>query len=357
MLPTYTIYLCVLFFSSVMAFGFEHSKSNFRWVLWGMLFFTLWLPAAIRYGVGTDYYRYINMVDSVRLGYISTELGYYLINLSVVLLDISPQWAIALSSFIVVLFCLKAIPKKYFAISVFVFVATFYLPAFSLIRQAIAIAFIAYAVRSYIDGNKIKYITFIVLGAFFHLSALILLPFYFLAKIKASAVFLIIGMIFLSVAIFIGGGLNTIVNSDFLAQSKYGYYAASNFVEDAKIGSGIGVLIKMMLPLLLVINSKAVLKLNPNLNLLIWISAGCIISNICSMKIQIFNRLADVFLFSNFIVLPYLLASFSKDIIRKVSLIAITSIFFIFYCRTIQVNYNDDQGGIGISPYDTIFSK
>ena len=36
---------------------------------------------------------------------------------------------------------------------------------------------------------------------------------------------------------------------------------------------------------------------------------------------------------------------------------AIIIVFIVFYCRTIQANYNDDLGGIGISPYKTILSK
>lgn len=357
MLLTYTIYLYVLSFAFVIAFCYEHSKSNFKTILWIILFLSLWVPAAIRYGVGTDYYRYISMVDSVRLGYISTELGYYLINYIVVATGIASQWAVAISSFLVLMLCLKSIPNKYFSISVFVLVCTFYLPSFSLVRQAIAIAFTAYGVKKYIDGSKRQYLILVICGSFFHLSALVLLPFYLLSKFRVSRGILILGVLFISITVFLGGSLTAIINSEFLAQSKYGYYATSNFVEDAKIGSGLGVIIKMLLPLAFIINLKNVLRLNPNLNILVWISVGCVIANICSMKIQIFNRLADVFLFCNFIVLPYFLQSINKNILRKITILAVILIFFVFYVRTIQANYNNDLGGIGISPYNTIFSN
>ncbi|EFN7379213.1 hypothetical protein EJO65_26870, partial [Escherichia coli] len=79
--------------------------------------------------------------------------------------------------------------------------------------------------------------------------------------------------------------------------------------------------------------------------------------NVCSMKIHIFNRLADIFLFVNFMVTSYIINSLEKNVIKQLSSMAIIIVFIVFYCRTIQANYNDDLGGIGISPYKTILSK
>ncbi|BAT35575.1 O-antigen polymerase [Escherichia albertii] len=357
MLFTYASYLCILMFSTSVAFCYEHSKSNFKVFLWSVLFLSLWVPAAIRFGVGADYFRYLSMVESVRLGYISTEIGFYFINYIVVWFDLNPQWSIAISSFIVIFLSLKAIPRNYFTISVFVLVCTFYLPSFSLVRQAIAIAFIAYAVKYYIDGNKKNYIVFVLIGSLFHLSALLLLPIYFVARFRVRSSILFLGILIISLLLFLGSGLNTLLNSELFLQSKYGYYATSDFIQDAKIGSGIGVLIKMLLPLMFIINAKKILKTNQNLNILLWMSVGCVLANVCSMKIHIFNRLADTFLFVNFMVSSYIIASLEKNVIKQLYSMGIIIVFIVFYCRTIQANYNDDLGGIGISPYKTIFYK
>lgn len=357
MLFTYASYLCILMFSTSVAFCYEHSKSNFKVFLWSVLFLSLWVPAAIRFGVGADYFRYLSMVESVRLGYISTEIGFYFINYIVVWFDLNPQWSIAISGFIVIFLSLKAIPRNYFTISVFVLVCTFYLPSFSLVRQAIAIAFIAYAVKYYIDGNKKNYIVFVLIGSLFHLSALLLLPIYFVARFRVRSSILFLGILIISLLLFLGSGLNTLLNSELFLQSKYGYYATSDFIQDAKIGSGIGVLIKMLLPLMFIINAKKILKTNQNLNILLWMSVGCVLANVCSMKIHIFNRLADTFLFVNFMVSSYIIASLEKNVIKQLYSMGIIIVFIVFYCRTIQANYNDDLGGIGISPYKTIFYK
>ncbi|CBG88919.1 EpsG family protein [Citrobacter rodentium] len=357
MLFTYSSYLCILIFSTSIAFCYEHSKSNFKVFLWSVLFLFLWIPAAIRFGVGADYFRYLSMVESVRLGYVSTEIGFYFINYIVVWYHLNPQWSIAISSFIAIFLSLKAIPRKYFSISVFVLVCTFYLPSFSLVRQAIAIAFIAYAVKNYIEGNKKNYIVFVLLGSLFHLSALLLLPIYFVARFRVRSSILFLGIFIISLLLFLGSGLNTLLNSDLFLQSKYGYYAASDFIQDAKIGSGIGVLIKMLLPLIFITNAKKILKTNPNLNILLWMSVGCVLANVCSMKIHVFNRLADIFLFVNFMVSSYIITSLEKNVTKQLCSMAILIVFIVFYCRTIQANYNDDLGGIGISPYKTIFYK
>ncbi|EFN7183490.1 EpsG family protein [Escherichia coli] len=357
MLFTYASYLCILVFSTSVAFCYEHSKSNFKVLLWSVLFLSLWIPAAIRFGVGADYFRYLSMVESVRLGYISTEVGFYFINYFVVWFDLNPQWSIAISSFIVIFLSLKAIPRNYFSISVFVLVCTFYLPSFSLIRQAIAIAFIAYAVKNYIDGNKKNYIIFILIGSLFHLSALLLVPIYFIARFRVRSSILFLGILIISLLLFLGSGLNALLNSEFFLQSKYGYYATSDFIQDAKIGSGVGVFIKMLSPLIFITNAKKILKTNQNLNILLWMSVGCVLANVCSMKIHIFNRLADIFLFVNFMVTSYIINSLEKNVIKQLSSMAIIIVFIVFYCRTIQANYNDDLGGIGISPYKTILSK
>ncbi|HAV9954023.1 TPA: O152 family O-antigen polymerase [Escherichia coli] len=357
MLFTYATYLCILVFSTSVAFCYEHSKSNFKVLLWSVLLLSLWIPAAIRFGVGADYFRYLSMVESVRLGYTSTEVGFYFINYFVVWFDLNPQWSIAISSFIVIFLSLKAIPRNYFSISVFVLVCTFYLPSFSLVRQAIAIAFIAYGVKNYIDGNKKNYIIFILIGSLFHLSALLLVPIYFVARFRVRSSILFLGILIISLLLFLGSGLNALLNSELFLQSKYGYYATSDFIQDAKIGSGVGVFIKMLLPLIFITNAKKILKTNQNLNILLWMSVGCVLANVCSMKIHIFNRLADIFLFVNFMVTSYIITSLEKNVIKQLSSMAIIIVFIVFYCRTIQANYNDDLGGIGISPYKTIFSK
>lgn len=357
MLFTYASYLCILVFSTLVAFCYEHSKGNFKVLLWSVLLLSLWIPAAIRFGVGADYFRYLSMVESVRLGYTSTEVGFYFINYFVVWFDLNPQWSIAISSFIVIFLSLKAIPRNYFSISVFVLVCTFYLPSFSLVRQAIAIAFIAYGVKNYIDGNKKNYIIFILIGSLFHLSALLLVPIYFVARFRVRSSILFLGILIISLLLFLGSGLNALLNSELFLQSKYGYYATSDFIQDAKIGSGVGVFIKMLLPLIFITNAKKILKTNQNLNILLWMSVGCVLANVCSMKIHIFNRLADIFLFVNFMVTSYIITSLEKNVIKQLSSMAIIIVFIVFYCRTIQANYNDDLGGIGISPYKTIFSK
>lgn len=123
---TYITYFIILIISSLFAFCTQHVKRNGKIIFAIALFFALWLPAALRYGVGTDFYRYLGMVDSVRLGYVATELGYFLINYFVVYFNLDAQWAIVISSFLIIFLVLLALPKQHFTISVYIFVCLFY---------------------------------------------------------------------------------------------------------------------------------------------------------------------------------------------------------------------------------------
>ncbi|MEX6318822.1 EpsG family protein [Providencia huaxiensis] len=106
-------------------------------------------------------------------------------------------------------------------------------------------AFAGLATAQIIKGNNFKFIISIIIGALFHTSILILIPFYILRKINAPRYLLIIITISASMIIYESEVLIDILNNSFLASTKYGYYAESKFNTSAEIGSGLGVAIKI----------------------------------------------------------------------------------------------------------------
>ncbi|NIE70573.1 EpsG family protein [Pantoea sp. Acro-807] len=354
MFETYSTYILILFFSSLFAFCYQKSKSPLSFFFLILTFLCLWIPAAIRFGVGTDYFRYLGMVQSVRLGYIATEYGYYIINYIVMYLNISPQWVMAITSFLIVFFVFLAIKKEHFFIAIFIFVCLFYLPSMSLIRQAIGVSIIAWGVSEYLKSKKNTCFFAIIIASFFHISMLILLPVYFVSRLGLKArpqllIPVILAMFFLS---------NEIINFlsfPFVAQSKYGFYLNSYFAEKPELGSGIGVLIKIFLPLCYLVRARHFQKIHKNHNILAWLSFTVIAANLISINIHIFSRVADVFLFVSFVAGPYVLLGFDRKVIKQLFVFFTIILLTAFYIRTVQVSINNDEGGIGISPYQTIF--
>ncbi|MEX6318823.1 EpsG family protein [Providencia huaxiensis] len=97
------------------------------------------MPASIRYGIGTDYFSYLGIFENAKTGYINTEIGYYFINLIVSSLGLIPQFIFVISSFIIYFNLIASLNKKFLLATTFIAICTFYLPSYSLVRQAIAI--------------------------------------------------------------------------------------------------------------------------------------------------------------------------------------------------------------------------
>ncbi|RAU32251.1 EpsG family protein [Pantoea sp. RIT413] len=354
MLETYSIYILVLLFSAVFAFCYQNSKSEFSFFFLLIIFLILWVPAAVRYGVGTDYYRYIRMVESVRLGYVATEYGYYIINFIVMYLNASPQWVMVITSFIILLFSFMAIKKENAFFAFYIFVCLFYLPSMSLIRQAIGVAIIAWGVTQYVDGKKTICFLTIIIASFFHVSMLLMLPVY-LVSIMGIRVSLKLALPLLVCSFILSNEIINILNIPFIQQSKYGFYLTSYFIEKPELGSGVGVFIKTFLPACYLFFAKRLQISYKKNNILSWLSLAAVGANLISINIHIFSRVADVFIFVSFMVGPYILSGFKSKVIKQSFVLFVIILLTAFYIRTVQVSINNDEGGIGISPYQTIF--
>ncbi|EFJ2725119.1 O118/O151 family O-antigen polymerase, partial [Escherichia coli] len=104
------------------------------------LFLVLWVPLALRYGIGRDYFSYIEIYKNVLVARDGIELGFYYINYILAYFNFHYQYLFALSSFITVYFCVKSFDRDYTLVSIILFCALIYLQAFSIIRQMIAVS-------------------------------------------------------------------------------------------------------------------------------------------------------------------------------------------------------------------------
>jgi len=111
-----TIYFFIVFSSAFLGFLYSKARDRNIIILAQLLcFLTLFLPAALRYGIGTDYFTYEkeyqivvnNKKSSVELGYaIVSRLGHFL--------GWDVQFVFVFMSFFTLFFLFHAVPRNVF---------------------------------------------------------------------------------------------------------------------------------------------------------------------------------------------------------------------------------------------------
>ncbi len=153
-----SVYVLLLISSTLFSFLYSKAKDKFaRVVLITLCFMSLFLPAAFRGGIGTDYFSYLHLYKRISLGQkIPQELGIVFISKILLFFHLPGHALIVTYSFLSILFVFLAIPKKYFYLGIPVYVLVFYLDSYCLLRQALACSIILYAYRKYCEGkNKV----------------------------------------------------------------------------------------------------------------------------------------------------------------------------------------------------------
>lgn len=150
-------------------------------------FFILFIFAAIRYGYGNDYFSYKEIYNLINANNdVYTEPLYNQINK----LCPSFEYVVVISSICSILpayyLISRYVCKTYQWLSVFIFVFNPYifLMGLSAIRQTMALSLFIIAINFSKNKRILPYIVCIILAVLIHESAIILLPFYFLANKK-----------------------------------------------------------------------------------------------------------------------------------------------------------------------------
>lgn len=172
-----------VFLLSVLLYGLSKKKSfnsNLRKVLFFASIFIIVVFAAMRNNVGTDYKNYLNMVTSEKYSSLTTffadkdtEIGFFLINYIGRFFN-SIQVTMAIASFITIIFYHLAMKKfeKENVIAYLIFLFTIFPFSFNIVRQAMAMSIVFYAIAFLYKKDYKKFILLIFLAATIHLTAL-----------------------------------------------------------------------------------------------------------------------------------------------------------------------------------------
>jgi hypothetical protein len=326
-----------------------------------MLFIVLWIPAAIRYGIGTDYFSYVDYYNDIKYGGISRklEVGFIFIYKLLIMLNLDVQWFFVITSFFTILFTLLSF-KKHFYFSVLLYnLFLLYLYSYNIVRQALAVAIVMYAISNIIRGNAKKYVFLVCMASLFHISAILFLPFFLFSKINYKITIPLMIIIILSI---VQMDIKSFIENLPMV-GKYAFYFNNSFYGVQGIQSVAGILVRAIPIFFAVLLSKKIFKENCGYNFIIVLSFSYLMALILARKFFIFYRLIQLFLIAQVFIIPLLLKSIRPSSIFYSSLrygiFFLVIVFNLFiYERYITNTKNEIFNGVrNIIPYESIFVR
>jgi hypothetical protein len=322
-------YIIILLLSSITSFCYSKSKDVFAGRLFKIItFLLLFVPMALRHGIGADYNAYKIIFHDIGAGINShVESGYRYINYLIYSLGGNFQLVIVFTSFFTLFFFFEAFEKKYFYLYVPLLVMVLYLWLYTTIRQMLAASMVYYAYKKfYLNKKYIKFFLLTFLGTTFHTVAWLyfIIPVLFLIKINRLRAYIIF-FIFLFTLPFIDKIAHFIFNS-LVSQTRFAVYLTISqyWNSSAGISSGLVVLLRFILYTILLFSCVNNNKKEESQTLVLFLFM--ILFDCFTLKVPILARISRGFLFSYFLIIKEIMSGKS----RYRSVITILACFLIF---------------------------
>lgn len=154
------------------------------------IFLALFLVSALRVNVGNDYAKHAEFMHLIYCdSYVPTEPGFNVVTDVIYHLSGFENFMLvfAFIAFFTVLFFIKAIwdQSEWFALSFAMFMLLgYYFQSISTVRYYLALGIALYSIKYVAKGDWPRFVFFVILGALFHKSMLVVLVLYPLAKLK-----------------------------------------------------------------------------------------------------------------------------------------------------------------------------
>lgn len=309
-----------------------------------ILFIFLWLVSGLRSDVGTDFIAYKNYFENLQyysFDYPLYEKGYYALNFVVSLFTTNSQFVMMLTSFII-LFLINKTLLNYsnsYLMSVFLFITMYYyLNSFNLVRQYIVVAILFFSLKFIIKENFKKFIVSVIIASLFHITALIMIPFYWILKKRFSTmtyvvlIFATIGLSFATPAIV---GIVSRLIPKFALYTHYEFEGASSFSV---------ILITLSLFVFSIFNKNKLIKTNKHGWIYVNAVYFALLFSILSTKNILFFRVAIYFYIYCLLLIPICLLILDKKV-RPAAILLVLSTFTYYLYHMISNNNS------GVFPY------
>lgn len=356
MFYTYLVYNTILIFTVVFSILVEKSRDKLsEYGFRCLLFITQALPASLRFGIGTDYWNYVELYKLYHRTSDSHEIGFQALANLLIFFEAHYHIFIVVLSILAIAPICFYVPKKHFHYFIIIYFFMSYLDIIGASRQDISVAFVTcgiFVLYSY--RGTLKYLIASFLAFLMHYSSFLYFPLIIFKNIILSTkkVYVLLVLTFVLTA---GAGLiEWLFNSALFQDSPYGVYIGSKYVSEAKVGSGLGILANLLIALLFLLlyhKSSRYIEHSGFFSVLALLFVG---SYLLASQIHILGRLVNIFLF----VPAFLAYPTCKAISSKYPSLIFLGFFFIYlliFENSIANNQIALGSGLGISPYISIF--
>lgn len=226
-------------------------------------------------------------------------------------------------------------------LSLFIYISMgYYAYSFNIIRQCVALAIVIYSIRYIYSRNLMKFVLCVCLAILFHKTAVLILPLYWISKIKINNTYIFISLTGVIFVFLFGRRIVSILVSTLFP--KYLHYI------NADTGGE-----KLLILFVLFIIFGAYFKeqyLREKENQLHFhmIIIGAVLQSF-SLTFPLLGRAFIYYHISMIIFLPNMVASFNKKTNRVIISSAICLVTYMFYLLLLRGNDN------GIVPYSLLF--
>ncbi len=346
MFETFIIYNYVLLFGVLFAWLSERTDQLKNTFLF-LSFIVIFSISFLRFNVGHDYYNYVISFKNIynQSGFSFTDK--YTYKLICKIFSFSPRGYILVFGFyslVTLLFLFKTLlSRNILSLGLFIFICYNYLfTSFDQIRQTAAVAVFLYSIEYIEKRNFPRFLLTLLIAGFFHFSALFLIPFYFLSRVKIKfQVWIILILIF--IIGYFTGFWESLRLKFFNLIPVYSFYAEmEDQLVSKELGTGLGFIYLIIIIILILWHLKD--ADNPVLYTLTGF--GIIVFLFSAGNLNL-DRFANYFLMSQCISIPLILKKVNNQILTYFILI---SAFLMFQVYIIQ-------SPRGTSPYQSVFSR
>lgn len=306
--------------------------------------------SACRIAVGNDYWVYrdnFKLIAQER--HVSSETGFNLIVQFMQYLFGYDNYLpiFALFSFVTVLFFVKALHDqgKHYAFSLFLLMTGgYYFQSLNSVRYYLALAIALYSMKYVLRGEYGKFLLWIVVGAAFHKSILLVIPVYlvarYLATVRLKSWHYVLGAIFLLSLVF-GQELYREIIFKF-----YPFYENSAFdngqISYVNIGKCLGTLG------LCVVCYRTSLKEDLVSRFYFFLNLAGFVAYCCGSFIPEVSRVGYYMIISQVFLLPKLLGEMKKGWFKNVCTVGVVGAFLVYFVMLLKGMYAVD---VRLLPY------
>lgn len=266
------MFFYIVLFGLVSLFSFLYSYSKEKIIVFlskSITFFMLFIPAAIRKDIGTDYFSYMRMfIDTREYGfnYWKVEYGYYLL-IKILQYCFNYQSIFIVMAFFTFYFLFKSLNSRKEAIYIIpLFFLLYYTASYNIVRHIFVLTVFLYGYKLFINGKIMKAYIVVCISCLFHYSAVLFVIYLLLCRLfrvsyKKSIIYFLIILVS-CYAINIGK-----IIIELAKFTPYGKYIDTGFNRLTERRTGIGVLLYLLISVVLLIGIKSKTRNASNLRI------------------------------------------------------------------------------------------